>query len=352
LLYIGAEVVMEREVQTGLSAEVGRVLVVDDSRIVRFMVASHLESAGFEVRQAENGAAALRVLAERDCDVVITDLRMPELDGLSVLSAVKQTAPDTEVIILTGSHASDVDYAVRALRLGAHDYLLKPPPSADAMVLTVQRAIEKKRLKEANKRLLQELATLSHTDSLTGLGNRRAFEDSLAREMARSRRHGMPLSLAVLDLDHFKRVNDVYGHAAGDDVLRAVAQVAQSALRQEDRVFRIGGEEFIVLLPHTELDEAARIAERLLESLRTHPVAADTCAGGIKMTASAGVAAFDDADADARALFSRADAALYSAKRTGRDRVRTSRPRTQRANLRALSLGPQAAGATTEVRAH
>jgi two-component system cell cycle response regulator len=343
---------MERGVETGLSAEVGRILVVDDSRIVRFMVASHLESAGFEVRQAENGAAALRVLAERDCDVVITDLRMPELDGLSVLSAVKQTAPDTEVIILTGSHASDVEYAVRALRLGAHDYLLKPPPSADAMVLTVQRAIEKKRLKEANKRLLQELATLSHTDPLTGLGNRRAFEDALAREMARSRRHGMPLSLAVLDLDHFKRVNDVYGHAAGDDVLLAVGQVAQSVLRQEDLVFRIGGEEFIVLLPHTELDEAARIAERLLASLRTHPVVTDTCAAGIKMTASAGVAAFDDADVDGRSLFSRADAALYSAKRTGRDRVRTSRPRTPRATLRAMALRPQAAGASAEVHAH
>src|SRR5689334_6283179 len=125
---------MERESVGEQSGETGgRVLVVDDSRIVRFMVASHLRSAGYEVSDAENGAAALRVLAEREYDVVITDLRMPELDGLSVLQAVKQTAPDTEVVILTGSHAQDVEYAVRALRLGAHDYLLKPPPSADTV---------------------------------------------------------------------------------------------------------------------------------------------------------------------------------------------------------------------------
>lgn len=344
---------MERETTKRQADEPGRVLVVDDSRIVRFMVANHLKGAGYDVCEAENGAAALRVLAERGCDVVITDLRMPELDGLSVLSTVKQTAPDTEVIILTGSHASDVDYAVRALRLGAHDYLLKPPPSADAVVVTVQRAIEKKRLKEANKRLLEELSTLSLTDALTGLPNRRAFEDSLAREMARARRHGMPLSLAVLDLDHFKRVNDVYGHAGGDDVLRTVARVAQSALRQEDLVYRIGGEEFVVLLPHTEMDEAARIAERLLAALRATPVPSDACAKGIKVTASAGVAVFEDADADGRAFFSRADAALYMAKKTGRNRVQLSRTCAPRASLRSLAALPLATAAVApEARAH
>jgi two-component system, cell cycle response regulator len=343
---------MERDAQAGPKEGAGRVLVVDDSRIVRFMVASHLEREGFEVRQAENGAAALRVLAERACDVVITDLRMPELDGLSVLSAVKQTAPDTEVIILTGSHTSEVEYAVRALRLGAHDYLLKPPPSADAVVMTVQRAVEKKRLKEANRRLLQELATLSHTDALTGLANRRSFEESLAREVARSRRHGMPLSLAVLDLDHFKRVNDVYGHAAGDDVLRAVGQVATSALRQEDLVFRIGGEEFVVLLPHTDIEEAARTAERLLAALRATLVPTDACAQGIKVTASMGVAVFDEADPDGRGLFSRADAALYAAKKAGRNRVQTSKTRVMRAPVRALAGRPQAAVVAAEVRAH
>src|SRR5260370_28383806 len=143
----------EPSVESGGPAEPrGSVLVVDDSRLVRTMVAVHLKSAGLAVEEAENGEAALRLLSRGTFDVIITDLRMPELDGFGVLAAVKRLGLTVEVIILTGAHAQDMSSAVRALRLGAHDYLTKPPSSADEVILTVGRPGAKKRLRDENNR--------------------------------------------------------------------------------------------------------------------------------------------------------------------------------------------------------
>src|SRR6266571_6758116 len=159
-------------------------LVGGDSRLVRTMVAMHLKSARYAVEEAEDGEAAMRLLSRGTFDVIITDLRMPELDGFGVLAAVKRLGLTVEVIILTGAHAQDMSSAVRALRLGAHDYLTKPPARADEVILTVERAIEKKRLREANHRLLRELQSLSRTDGLTGVPNRRSFDEALTQEIA------------------------------------------------------------------------------------------------------------------------------------------------------------------------
>jgi two-component system, cell cycle response regulator len=304
----------------------GAVLVVDDSRLVRFMVSRHLAGAGYVVAEADNGAAALKMLAQGNFDVVITDLRMPELDGFGVLAAVKSSSPDTEVIILTGTSASDVSCAVRALRLGAHDYLRKPPQSADEVVLTVERAVEKKRLKEANRRLLRELEAESRTDSLRGLANRRAFDEAAAREMAGARRHGYALGVMILDIDHFKAVNDTHGHAAGDRVLAGMAGVAARSLREGDLLFRLGGEEFVALLPHADARAAANVAERVrlaVEAASIHSGSED-----IKVTISAGVTCLAGEDADCTSLLDRADKALYAAKRAGRNRVQASGPGT------------------------
>jgi two-component system cell cycle response regulator len=211
------------------------------------MVAMHLKSARYAVEEAENGEAAMRLLSRGTFDVIITDLRMPELDGFGVLAAVKRLGLSVEVIILTGAHAQDMSSAVRALRLGAHDYLTKPPASADEVILTVERAIEKKRLREANQRLLRELQSLSRTDGLTGVPNRRSFDAALAQEVARSHRHGDALALVMLDIDHFKKINDTHGHPGGDEVLRSFARTAARTLREGDVLFRYGGEEFVAL---------------------------------------------------------------------------------------------------------
>jgi diguanylate cyclase (GGDEF)-like protein len=300
----------------------GSILVVDDSRLVRAMIARCLQQAGYGVREAENGAEALRMLATDNFDVVITDLRMPELDGFGVLSAVKRLAPLVEVIILTGTHAQDMNCAVRALRLGAHDYLTKPPARAEEVIMTVERAIEKKRLKEANLRLLRELEMQSRTDVLTGLPNRRAFEAAVAQETARARRHGHALGVVALDIDHFKQVNDSHGHQAGDRVLQAFAQTVSAALREGDVLYRFGGEEFVVILAHTDLGGAVKVAERLVSAVAATSIAIG--AASVQVTTSAGAACLCDSDADGASLLSRADAALYAAKKNGRNQARAT----------------------------
>jgi two-component system, cell cycle response regulator len=301
----------------------GRVLIVDDARVVRAVVARCLSNAGYHTEEAADGAEALRRLGTESYDVVITDLRMPQLSGLELLASVKRLAPSVEVIILTGTHAQDMSCAVKALRLGAHDYLTKPPSSPDEVVLTVQRAIEKKRLHEANLRLVHELESLSRTDALTGAGNRRAFDEALAHEMARAKRHGQALGLVMLDIDHFKRINDTHGHQGGDQVLRALAVLLRATLREGDLLYRYGGEEFAVLLPYAPASGAMAAAERMLREISRRPVrVGDT---DLHVTASAGVATVTAADHDGARLVARADAALYEAKKAGRNCARDGR---------------------------
>jgi two-component system, cell cycle response regulator len=296
----------------------GRVLVVDDSRLVRMVVARYLKAAGYDVEDADSGARALEKVATGAYDVVITDLRMPGLDGFEVLATVKRLAPAVEVIILTGTHAKDVGCAIRALRLGAHDYLTKPPANADEVTLTVGRAVEKKRLRDANQRLLHQLETLSRTDELTGLLNRRAFDETLQREVARSRRHNHPVGVVLLDIDHFKKVNDTHGHPVGDQVLRTLSAVVAAAVRSEDTLYRYGGEEFVALLPHVDLAKEMLVAERIVAKVAHTPLRIG--ASDLQITVSAGAAVLRTQD-DGEALVARADEALYRAKAAGRNQA-------------------------------
>lgn len=300
----------------------GRVLVVDDSRLVRALVGHHLKAGGYRVEEAEDGAAALHRLEAEPFDVVVTDLRMPGLDGFGLLEAARRRPLGPEVIVLTGSRSHDVDSAIRALRLGAHDYLPKPLPRPDAIVLAVERALEKKRLADANRRLIEELSALTRTDALTGALNRRAFDEDLAREAAMARRYGFPVSLALLDLDHFKGINDAEGHQVGDEVLRHFARLAREATRETDVVYRYGGEEFALLLPHTPLDGALATARRVVAL-----AAATTATLGsraVRFTCSAGVASASGTAVAPDDLVARADAALYRAKNEGRNQALAS----------------------------
>lgn len=296
----------------------GRVLVVDDSRLVRVMLSQYLVAAGFQVDEAESGVIALELLTSGNYDVVITDLRMPGLDGFEVLAAAKKLGGGVEVIILTGAYSQDTSAAIRALRMGAHDYLTKPPPSPDEVVLTVERAMEKRQLREANRQLLRQLETLSLTDVLTGVPNRRAFEQALVQEVARARRHEHALGMIALDIDHFKQVNDSCGHEGGDEVLRSFARTVTSVSRKEDSLYRCGGEEFTVILPFAARDGVLAVGERIVGAVARSPVKVGERV--MPITTSAGAAWLEGSE-DGRALLAKADGALYEAKKTGRNRV-------------------------------
>ena len=300
-------------------AETGRsrVLVADDSRVVRTILSACLEQAGYQVTPADDGSKALELLQAAPFDVVITNLQMPNVGGFGVLEAVRKRALDVEVIVLTSD--DDMESAVHALRLGAYDYLLKPPSRLEEVVLAVERAAEKKRLRGENRRLLRELETLSRTDFLTGLPNRRSFEEAMAREFDRVKRHAVPLTVAILDIDFFKSVNDGHGHPTGDEVLRWFAGMACASFRDSDAVYRYGGEEFAVLLPLVPPEGAAEAARRFVQTVARTPFRK----GGLELriTCSVGLAVAAADDENGACAVARADQALYQAKASGRNHV-------------------------------
>ena len=293
-----------------------RILVVDDDPISREVAVSQLGADGHEVMQAEDGVVALEMLHSSRPDVVLLDVDMPNLDGFGVLRRMATgAASDVPILVLTGRESS-AD-AMRALELGALDYLRKP---VDAVELTarVRAALRLKRVQDELRRANVELEDAVRTDMLTSLPNRRHVVEHLARTASAARRQRTLMSLLMVDVDHFKRINDSEGHAGGDSVLREIAARIRRVLRTEDMAGRWGGEEFLLVLPATDLEGAWRLAERVREAVSDVPITVGDDRE-ILVTVSIGCAEGhgDDLDDHLR----RADRALYDAKAAGRNRV-------------------------------
>jgi two-component system, cell cycle response regulator len=293
------------------------VLLVEDSAAIRALVRRMLVAGGHTVVEAAGGAAALAVCREQQPDVVLLDVEMPGMSGWDVLAEMKADPDlsDVPVVFLTGR--SDTADMVDGLRLGAHDYLRKPCEPTE-LLARVQAAARVKRLQDELRQRNEELDLISRTDSLTGLHNRRHVEEYLARLTSLARRNAEPIAVLIIDVDHFKSVNDGHGHDAGDAVLREVSERLVRNVRLEDMVGRWGGEEFLVVLPNTAAEAAADLAERLRR------VVADESyripgGGAMRVTISLGCAA--SVMDDAGTLVRSADAAMYEAKEAGRNRV-------------------------------
>jgi two-component system cell cycle response regulator len=320
-----------------------KVLVVDDDRASAAHVLATLASEGYTLLEAHNGAQALSVLRAQRPDLLVMDVEMPGLGGVEVCRIIKANQGEegfgfVPIILVTARQGSR---KVEGLELGADDYLVKPfvPEELCARVKSMLRLkalqdalVEKNReLEEANRELdrkREELLALSRTDSLTGLANRRHFEERLAQEVARADRYSTPLSCVLLDVDHFKRLNDTFGHPFGDEVLRQVSQAARGVLREVDVLARYGGEELVALLPQTGPQEALAVAERVRQSVEALVLPYRSTSGEltqVRCTASLGVATLPLAGlTSATRLLQAADTALYAAKQAGRNRVRQS----------------------------
>jgi two-component system cell cycle response regulator len=292
------------------------VLVAEDSLVVRAVLRRQLEEHGFRVVEADDGAQALRLCRERFPSVILLDVEMPELDGHQVLAELKgdPRLADTPVVFLTGR--TKTDDVVEALRLGAHDYLRKPFDHAE-LIARVTAAARVKALHDELQRRAEELDRMSRLDALTGLHNRRHLDEHVRATVSAAKRRKQWLAVLMVDVDHFKEVNDSLGHAAGDEVLCEVARRLTRALRAEDVPGRWGGEEFLVLLPQTDPDGAAVVAERVRSLIAKGPV--KLADGQVPVTVSVGLASGLGPDGDD--LVHRADTALYEAKAAGRNRV-------------------------------
>ncbi len=289
-------------------------LVVDDSLVIRSVVRGWLEEQGYYVVEVEDGTAAVEQCLAAPPDVVLLDIEMPGLNGHEVLARLKseKTVQDIPVVFLT-NHAS-MDEVLRGLGGGAHDYLRKPFEPAE-LVARVGAAVRVKKLQDELRRRNSELDEISRTDALTGLFNRRHLEEELRVNVSASQRHGHDIGVLLLDVDHFKLVNATYGHPGGDEVLCELAGRIESQLRVGDVAGRWGGEEFLVILPHTDLTGAVGAAERIRSVIEAGPFEVSGILAPV--TVSGGCASAAGASADQ--LVHTADTGLYAAKASGRN---------------------------------
>ena len=294
-----------------------KVLVIDDEEDILALMTDTLEEEDYEVVTACNGAEGIEQFEKCRPDLVITDVKMPIKNGLEVLTEIKKISADVDVILLTGH--SDEATAIECLRSGAYDYLLKPLEDIDILLTAITRALDKRKLEKKNRELVKELEELAIRDPLTGLYNRRHLHTRLDEEIARAERYRNTFCIVMLDIDHFKAVNDTYGHPFGDYVLKKLGEIIRGSLRNVDSLYRYGGEEFFILMPETAREGAEIVVNRSMTAISEYVFSCD--GQEMNVTVSMGVSIFPDQANDQRGLISLADQALYRAKETGRDRV-------------------------------
>ena len=309
-----------------------KLLVVDDDPDSRRLLAISLGWAGHEIVEAEDGLEAWDKFQQERAQLVITDWMMPGLDGMGLIGRIRANDDDRYTYIIMLTALREKPQVVSSLEAGADDYLTKPfdPEELTARVSIGERILT---LQENLVTARRNMETLARHDTLTGLLNRRAIHERALAELNRLRRGTAttPLSVILLDIDHFKNINDTYGHDAGDRALQAVAALLLAQLRSYDGLGRWGGEEFLMLLPGTGLAEACAVAERVRNNLvEARPALPDGTR--VVLSASLGVAAIDETTTEAAGelwlenLVQAADQALYRAKSEGRNRVATAEP--------------------------
>ena len=301
------------------------ILFVEDSKTQGAETKNFLEKSGYAVTWVMDGMSVLRLAKTRPFDVILLDRVLPDMDGNKVCAWLKQNEDTKGVPVIMLTAMSATTEKVKGIEAGADDYLPKPYEEAE-LNARVYAALRTKALRDelnkANHELKEMLArteALAITDPLTGLFNRRRFEVMLDLEFKKATRYATPLSCMMIDIDHFKAVNDTYGHAVGDMVIKDVALLIQQGIRDIDTACRWGGEEFVVLSPMTTMDNDLHPAQRILKSVAEHVFAG---MGDKKTTISIGVADLSGSGIDsADKLVQTADKALYEAKKKGRNRV-------------------------------
>ncbi len=297
----------------------GRVLIVDDrsssyQRLVATLSAEHV------VNVETNPNEALFRAAEGDYDLVIVSLGLQDFDGLRLCSQIRSLERTRNIPILAIAEADNSARLARGLEIGVNDYLLRPV-DRNEMLARVRTQIKKRRYTERLRDNVQTSIEMAITDGLTGLFNRRYMETHLGTLVEQAAARGKPITVLVVDIDYFKAINDGHGHDAGDDVLREFALRIRKAIRNIDLACRYGGEEFVIVMPETDMAVATMVAERLRRRTASEPFVIQQGAGSLEVTISIGIAALSGADDNATTILKRADQALYRAKRDGRNRV-------------------------------
>lgn len=294
------------------------ILVADDDPDIRKILHFILSNNGFEVIEAIDGNDAFRKFLEKEVDIIISDVVMPGIDGLEFCQRVRGSEALRKVYFILLSAKGELNDKIAGFELGADEYMPKPFESLEvlARVKAGERIIKLQNMLEHDARFFEELA---FTDELTKLYNRRFFKEVFNKEYAKAERHQCPLSIILIDVDHFKLFNDKYSHSTGDIVLQAIAGVLRKTVRESDIVARYGGEEFSILLPNTQRNSAVKLAERLRKAIEITKVQTDY--GELNVTISIGIGFLETDIVTPHEIFEQADTALLKAKQTGRNRI-------------------------------
>ena len=301
------------------NSQSGRILVIEDRAESVAWFSSAL-SSGHQVASADTFEEALVRVKGGDFDLIIVSLGMRGFDGLRLCSQLRSLPEGRHVPILVVVSDGDRRKLTQALEMGVNDYLTRPVDKNE-LVARVRTQLRKKRYADRLRHNVQLSLEMAITDQLTGLHNRRYMSRHLDTLVGNARKNERPLAFVIMDIDFFKQVNDTYGHDIGDEVLKEFATRISANVRGIDLACRFGGEEFVVVMPDTDLSFAYSISERLRQSIETTPVKISRAPNALKITISIGIAGLEDADASAEALLRRADQALYRAKRSGRNKV-------------------------------
>lgn len=309
-----------------------KILLVDDDPAMLRLLEKYLTDAGYESIQATNGKEALNIVLAEAPAIIITDWAMPEMDGLELCRALRTHEGVRFAYIVIVTAYSDVEHLVKAFDAGADDFLSKPIRRPELMARlragiriaqleedNAKRTMETFRLNAEMAVMNEKLKQMATTDELTGLPNRREAIAKLGELWNTQERYAHPFSCIILDIDHFKKFNDTYGHAAGDTVLRSFAHTLSTNIRSTDFVFRLGGEEFLIFCPNTDASSAVACAEHVRAAIENHDITHEGIP--LHVTISCGVADCEANVAHPEELLQRADEALYQAKNNGRNRV-------------------------------
>jgi two-component system, cell cycle response regulator len=297
----------------------GRVLIVDDRPASHERIAAVLADEHSVEVEADPNEAVFRA-ADGHYDLVIVSLALENFDALRLCSQLRSLERTRGIPILAVAEPDNETRMLRGLEIGVNDYLVRPIDKNE-LLARVRSQIRKRRYTERLRDNMQMSIEMALTDALTGLFNRRYMESHLSTLIEQAAARGKPLSALVLDIDYFKSINDTHGHDAGDDVLRDFAMRIRRSIRGIDLACRFGGEEFVVIMPETDMAVATMVAERLRRRIAADPFTIQQGARNIPVTISIGIAALGGRDDDAARLLKRADQALYRAKRDGRNRV-------------------------------
>lgn len=306
------------------------VLVIEDHPDQRDLLAIVLQREGYRVITAANGVEALEQLQQHQVHIALSDIMMPKMDGFELINKIRSSPALKNIyLILITARIQEGD-RVRGLDMGADDYITKP--------FSFSELLARVRVGSRVVQYQQHLEYQSQVDSLTGLFNRRAFEKKVEEEFERAKRYHHPLSLLILDIDNFKNINDTYGHHGGDAALVKIGETLKDKTRRSDFPSRYGGEEFVLVLPETDAENAVQVAEKIHEDVRTSQFG--TAAKPFVLTVSIGLSSTSNKEySDWREMLKDADYALYLAKNTGKDRVEVFSSEKKTESTQAHTIG-------------